>query len=109
MPKGADAIIGGWRVTGVISLRSGLPYFVISGQDNENTGHLLGFLLEPANEVSDPQPASFTPTRQHGFDPNAFAVPALGTMGNISKDKYVGPSFQNVDLAPEKDFSIRES
>jgi hypothetical protein len=131
MSKVADGVVGGWRVSSIVSIHTGLPYYVASGADNENTGSGLGFLIDPANQIADPMKAGpvaanpsagcqttishgglaadATRTRESWFNPCAFAVPALGTMGNISKNKYSGPGFRDFDMAAEKDFKIRES
>jgi hypothetical protein len=104
----ADLIIGGWQVSGIINLRSGTPYHILSGLDTGNTGNSIAFATERADVISDPVPSGFQQTREHWFDPNAFAVPQSGTLGNMGRNSLTGPAFQNVDLNLSKDFQIKE-
>ena len=38
MPRALDLIAGGWETSGIITLRSGLPFSIFSGIDNANIG-----------------------------------------------------------------------
>ena len=54
------------------------------------------------NLVGDPfggiaQPTTGTAVRY--FNPAAFAVPAAGTFGNLSRNAYYGPWFKTVDVS----------
>jgi hypothetical protein len=109
IPGVVDQFIGGWRFSGIVTLRSGLPFYVLAGQDIENTGNFLGFLTEAAQMVSDPVPSGFKQSREHWFDPAAFALPALGTIGNQRRNSLSGPGYQNFDLGLAKDFRIKET
>ena len=104
----ADLFIGGWQVSGIVNIRSGLPYHILSGLDTGNTGNSIAFATERADVVSNPVPYGFQQTRLQWFDPNAFAVPQSGTLGNMGRNSLIGPAFQNVDLNLSKDFPIRE-
>ena len=52
--KLVDAIIGGWQVSGIISIRSGTSYHVLSGSDTGQTGNSIASSTERANIVSNP-------------------------------------------------------
>jgi hypothetical protein len=106
--KLVDAIIGGWQLSGIISIRSGLSYHVLSGVDTGQTGNSIAASTERANIVGSPVPSGFVQNRDHWFDPAAFAVPAFGTLGNLSRNSLIGPAFQNVDVNFAKDFAIHE-
>jgi len=103
-----DAFIGGWQISGIISIRAGTSYHVLSGVDTGQTGNLIPASTERANIVGDPTPSGFEQNRDHWFDPNAFVVPAFGTLGNLSRNALIGPSFQNFDFNFAKDFTIQE-
>ena len=103
-----NAFLGGWQLSGIISIRSGQVYHVVSGRDSANTGHTLAATVERADIVSAPVPADFQQNRDHWFNPAAFAIPAFGTLGNESRDSQIGPALQNADIAMAKDFAITE-
>ena len=104
-----NAFMGGWEASGVVTIRSGITYHVLSGQDSENTGNIISSSTERADIVSPAAPSGFQQTRDHWFDKNAFKVPAFGTLGNLSRNALTGPAFQNVDFALLKDFRIHEA
>lgn len=104
----ADAIIGGWQIAGIVNIRAGQPYHILSGLDTGNTGNSIASSTERADVISDPVPSGFSQTREHWFDPAAFTVPPSGTLGNLGRNSLYGPAFQNVDLNLSKDFRITE-
>jgi hypothetical protein len=108
-PALLDGIIGGWQLSGVVTIRSGTNYHVLSGQDSENTGNFIASSTERANIVSPAVPSGFQQDRAHWFNPRAFQVPAFGTLGNLSRDALTGPAFNQFDLAAMKDFKIWET
>ena len=65
-----DALLGGWQVAGIVNLRSGTSYHILSGLDTGNTGNSIASSTERANVISDPVPSGFSQTREHWFDPN---------------------------------------
>jgi len=107
-PALLNAVVGGWEATGVVTLRSGITYHVLSGQDSENTGNLISSSTERANIVGPAVPSGFQQNRDHWINTSAFQVPAFGTLGNVSRNALTGPYFQNVDFALLKDFRIHE-
>ena len=108
-PRLVNGFIGGWQLSGVVTIRSGINYHVLSGQDSENTGNFIASSTERASIVSPAVPSGFQQNRDHWFDPSAFQVPAFGTLGNLSRDALTGPAFQQFDLAAMKDFRLWET
>ncbi len=102
----ADQIIGGWQSSGIITIRSGLGYSIITGQDIANIGDPSG--NQTGDIVSTPTPGSFNQTRAAWFNPQAFQFPAAGTLGHSSRNFLSGPAYQNVDFALMKNFRITE-
>jgi hypothetical protein len=90
-------LIGGWRVTGIVTLRSGYPFTVFALGDRANVGS--GQIR--ANLVGDP--AAESPTLERFFNTAAFANPA-GTFGDLGRNTMIGPSFKNVDFSVIKAF-----
>ena len=56
-----NGFIGGWQLSGVVTIRSGINYHVLSGQDSENTGNYHRLL---------------NGTRQYRLAGRAFRIPA---------------------------------
>jgi hypothetical protein len=48
------------------------------------------------------------PSAQHWFNPQAFATPAMGTLGDSSPGVIVGPGLANFDFGLFKYFQVRE-
>ena len=42
------------------------------------------------------------------FDPNAFLLPATGTLGNVSRGRFTGPGFWNLDMSLFKRIPVSE-
>ena len=42
------------------------------------------------------------------FNPAAFVIPPLGTIGNTARNSLYGPSFRHFDLSIFKDFTLTE-
>jgi hypothetical protein len=77
-----------------VSARSGGSLNIITGIDNAFTG----LAAQRPNKVSDDFYAS-EQTLTNYFNRNAFAQPAPGTLGDLTRNAVVGPGYWNVDLA----------
>ncbi|MEO7651628.1 MAG: hypothetical protein ABIZ80_14275, partial [Bryobacteraceae bacterium] len=106
LPPVLEQIFGGWQTSGIISLRSGQPFSILTGIDNANIGSSTGIQL--ANVVSNPNPSGFNRSRTSWFDVAAFQTPTLGNLGNSSRNMMRAPSVQNVDFSAAKNFRITE-
>jgi hypothetical protein len=99
-------ILGGWNSSGIVSLRTGLPYGVDSGIDNA----MIGGGGNRANLVGDP---NFSGDRSKAdrllqwFNPKAFVQNPVGTLGTSGRTPLTGPGFANVDFSLIKSFPIR--
>lgn len=86
-------ILNGWELSGITRFWSGLPLNITS---NGNTGTLgagpradyIGGDLYPAQQ-----------TTQQWFNPLAFARPADGQLGNVSRNSLRGPGVNNWDMS----------
>jgi hypothetical protein len=95
-----DAIIGGWRLSGIFQLRSGFPITVTDGRNRSLQG-VRG--NERPNCVGNPVPAD--QNINHWLDINAFAVAPLGTWGDCPIGVARAPGYQNVDAVLAKQFN----
>ena len=94
--------LGGWQISGVTTLQTGLPLNVTLAKDVAGTG--VG--NQRPDLVSDPK-AGVTGTQF--LNPAAFAVPTAGTFGNLGAYSIFGPGTNNWDASLQKSFPIRES
>jgi hypothetical protein len=89
-----SALASDWRLSGILSARSGGRLNIITGQDNAFTG----LLAQRPNKVSDDFYAH-PKTLTNYFNLAAFAPPAPGTYGNLERNAVTGPNYWNIDLA----------
>jgi hypothetical protein len=96
-------IVGGWQTTGIVLLRSGTPFSVVSGRDNSQSG----VNLDRADLVGDPElPGDRDRDQiiQQYFNTAAFAQNPAGTFGTSKRNMMRGPGYANVDFGLFKDF-----
>ncbi len=91
--RAASAVLSDWRVSGILSARSGQPINVIAGQDRA----LTGIQQQRVNQVLDNPYGN--KTLNNWLNPAAFAQPALGTLGNFRRNSVRAPGFWSVDMA----------
>ena len=96
-----NAILGGWRLSGIYQGRSGFPITVTDGQARSLQGTRGN---ERPNCIGDPTPADQSIT--HWLDINAFQRVPLGTWGNCGIGVARGPGYQNIDLTLAKRFQV---
>ena len=109
LPHGfAYQILGGWSLTGILSLHSGSPFGILSGRDNSFTG--IG--RDTADQIGDwrlsGSRSKASEIAQY-FNTAAFTVNAVGTYGTSGMDIIDGPGFSNLDAGLYKKFPISET
>uniref|UniRef100_Q020J2 TonB-dependent receptor, plug n=1 Tax=Solibacter usitatus (strain Ellin6076) TaxID=234267 RepID=Q020J2_SOLUE len=87
---------GGWQVSGVTTLQTGLPFNVTIPTDTAGTGL--------TNQRPNVIGAWQGPTRTQFLAPAAFATPAAGTFGNLGAYAIYYPFFNNWDVSVQKTF-----
>ena len=92
----ADKLLGGWNITGLVQLQSGLP-FPITQVTNFNA--FAGFGTQRPNRVSDPNLPNDERTTARYFDTSAFTVAPQFTIGNTSRNPVRGPGYRTADIA----------
>jgi hypothetical protein len=105
MNRLADAILGGWEITGILSARSGVPFGVGIGRDIANIG--ARSISQRPNVVGDPY-AGGKNAPDLWITRAAFAEPAPFTFGNLGRNTLVGPGFAQFDFGGYKNFVITE-
>jgi hypothetical protein len=101
-------LLQGWDVTGILTLRSGFPFSVVSGRDNSltsigrDTADIIGNPSLPGGRSTAAQLAQW-------FNTSAFTFNAIGTFGTTGFNILEGPGFLNFDMGILKNFPISES
>jgi hypothetical protein len=100
----ANAIVGGWQISGVATFKSGFPIAITTGTNNTNS---FGGSQRP-DLVGDPTLSSRS--IQKWFNTAAFAQPSPFTFGNAPR--YMGnvraPGMEQFDIGLQKWFRWRE-
>jgi outer membrane receptor protein involved in Fe transport len=95
--------LGGWQLSGLLYVQSGLP-FNVSATDLSQTG---GDHAQRANQVCNGgHPANQSIT--HWFNTACYVQPGVGEFGNEQRDNIIGPRNTNLDLSLFKAFAIGE-
>jgi hypothetical protein len=125
----AGAVLNGWRVSGIVSLRSGLS-FTPGEQTNRSRSGVGGGGVLPGVSVPDRPDvlpdvsfseitsgesrgcgtiAAGTPlgTPTLWFDPCAFSLQPAGFLGNAGRHILRGPALATVDLSVAKDIDLK--
>lgn len=102
----ANAIVSGWQLNGVTTLRSGRPFNVTLNFDNQNDGQRSQH--QRPNAFGDPQPSGFNGTQAKWFNTGAFQIPAPYTYGNLGRNALYGPGLQTWDFGLFKNIPITE-
>ena len=103
----ARAILGGWSLSAIASLRSGRPLTITNGSD----ANLDGNNNDRANLIGDPV---LDPNRPRNevvaawFNTAAFALVPVGQNGTSGRNIIDGPGLKNVDLGIFRDFNFTE-
>jgi hypothetical protein len=99
----AEAILGGWQGTGILTLQSGAPFSVSMGTSQANTGTFT----RPDRVCNGNLPTSQR-SIQKWYDTSCFVSPAQYSFGNTGRNVLIGPGQQTVDFSLGKEFQITE-
>ena len=104
----ANAILGGWRLSGVLTLQSGRP-FHIGASNNATAGagsaraDLIGSGGNPVLDTG----RSKGEILEAYFDTSRFANPEPNSFGNLGRNSIVGPGYGNFDMSLTKGWPLR--
>ena len=105
----AGALFGGWRMGTILTLASGPPFSLTLSYDAARTRTARpdrrGGQRPDLRPGASNNPVTGDPNRW--FDPNSFARPADGYLGNLGRNTLRGPGLANVDLMLEKAIPVR--
>ena len=96
--------LGGWEVSGIGTMESGLPLNINLGGSQGSNGLANGTNRPNVNgSISEPH------TLLSWFGSSAFSLPALGAWGNFPARSIYGPGRNNWNLSLFKNFTFSEA
>ena len=107
LPRPVRTVAGGWELSGLLQLESGMPFNVFSGRDNSLTAvgrdraDVIGDPKLPTDRARKDMIAQF-------FNPAAFTANAPGSFGTSGRNALVGPGLVNVNTGVYKNFKVLE-
>jgi len=99
--KGNNMLAKGWQVSGNFSYSTGAPVNILLGSDsagNGNSGQERPDIVAGSNPVVG--------SVNGYFNRADFTTPATGTLGNLQRYDYSGPSLVNTDFSILKDTRV---
>ena len=103
------SVLGGWQVSGIITIESGLPINVSGGSNNNvgggNRPNLNGNIRYTHSVVPTSDPYRVI----QYFDPSVFSDPGAGNWGNLGHNALRGPGRDNWNLSLFKTFAFTEN
>jgi len=98
----ANAILGNWRFSGIVTLQSGRPFNIgASNNSVAGAGTARADLIGEGYPVLDPDRPKGEVLAKY-FDTTRFANPAPNTYGSLGRNSLFGPGYANVDLSVAK-------
>jgi hypothetical protein len=103
----ANALASGWQVSGIITLRSGVPFTPVLGFDRARARPRSGGAGQRPNWAPgvDQGEVILGGTTRY-FDPNAFTLPDAGFFGDVERNTLEGPGYATWDLAVFKNVRL---
>jgi hypothetical protein len=104
------ALLGGWQLNGIATLRSGHPFTVELGFNRSGNLNTTGFSRHERPDLKagcSPNPVLGGPDRY--WDVNCFELPAVNTRGNLGRNTLIGPGLVSIDASLVKSFSAGAS
>jgi hypothetical protein len=99
----ADAVLGGWQLAALVTMRTGIPFTVVTSGGITNAGG-----ADRPNRVGNGTLPGSQQTIDHWFDTSAFVVQPQFTYGNAGRNILFGPGLRNLDLSLSKNLRITE-
>ncbi len=106
-----DRIAGGWTLSTIATLQTGLPFSPQLGYNPTGSGDTRNPVRPNANPSFAGSLYTHGTTAQRAakfFNPAAFSAPAYGTVGNLGRDTLTGPGLADWDLSLLKSVAFSE-
>jgi len=110
--KAMNLAVSGWQVSAIYRYQSGAWMNILSGLDNAMDGFTSterpNQVLTTTAATNQGQACANVAPCVSWLNPNAFAQPAIGTLGNLGAYNVLGPKFFQFDMALVREFRVRE-
>ncbi len=110
------SVLGGWQWTGLYTYMTGDAITILAGTDRSQTtlGNDRADYIGPPDQYGKTAPEGTrggcgSATCVPFLNTSYFALPAIGTFGNVGKGAFRGPSRWNVDTGILKNFYVSPS
>ncbi len=103
----AGAILAGWQLNGIASLRSGHPFTVELGFNRSGNLNTTGFSRHERPDLKagcSTNPVLGGPDRY--WDVSCFQLPAVNTRGDVGRNSLIGPGLVSIDASLVKSFPM---
>jgi outer membrane receptor protein involved in Fe transport len=101
----AAALLGGWQLNNITTLRSGHPFTVQLGFNRSGNLNTTGFSMhERPDVVPGCNPVLGGPDRY--WDISCFSLPAANTRGNAPRNSVIGPGLVSIDFSLVKSIPV---
>jgi hypothetical protein len=101
-----QALLGGWNVSAILTVRSGLPGTTTAGWGPGSSLQNSGFSFERPDVVAGQAPLASNPDWDGWLNKAAWKPAALGTFGNAEIGQWTGPGYYNLDMGLDKNFDL---
>ena len=98
----SDVVLGGWRISSILTLGSGFPTGVTTGTNRSNAGG------DRPNAIPGQSLTVANPSPGQWFNIQAFALNSLYEWGNVGRNVLTGPGVKTWDFSALKDFRFVE-
>ena len=98
-------IVGGWRLSSIVNMRSGRPFTIFAATNNGLVGNRGGLANAVADCLFDGSLQSSLRSVDLWFNPNAYSVPTPARLGNCGRNTLDGPGLKNLDFAVARSFN----
>src|SRR5438034_1758343 len=104
--RAARLIASDWQVSPIMKITSGTFFSVTGGIDYALNGAPQAKDQRPNQILANPYAEN--KTIDHWLNPAAFALPALGTYGNLGANNILGPGMFQLDMAVTRTIQVGE-
>ncbi len=103
-------VLGGWSVSGITTIQSGLPVSVTTNQNTALDGTTCQGSYHPdiVGEIARDYSSRDDMLSQF-FNTAAFRLPSVGRYGTAARNMFSGPGYVTVDSALLKDVNVTET
>jgi hypothetical protein len=103
LPFKGNRVISGWSIAPIVSLQSGNPFNIVSSLST-----ITGVAGSVRADLSGTPQVKGDPLSNWFVNPGVFIAPPVGTLGTVGRNSFVGPGFEDVDLALIKNTKVTE-